>query len=154
MPVYETSTHRARQNAVAQAVIVDGWGYQWRETPQASMRPFDGLAICEGMPSAIVEIKTRDVPSTKYRDMVFSLRKACDLLIEAERTGYPAVIVWAFGDGRTKSIVVNLQFLRYPIEMKGRTDRIGAAADIEPCLLVPVADMKPQPDWIVTEEVA
>jgi len=154
MPVYETPTHRARQDAVARAVIVEGWGYTWVETPQTSMKPFDGVAHCEGKRSVIVEIKTRFERSDKYRDVFFSVRKACDLLIEAERTGRHAVIIWAFNDGVAKSMLVTVEFLRYTIEMKGRTDRIGATADIEPCLLVPVVHMKPQPAWFVTEEVA
>jgi len=154
MPVYETSEHRALQNAVARAVVVDGWGYTWAETPKASMKAWDGVAHCEGKRSVIVEIKTRDVASTKYRDVLFSLRRACDLLIEAHRTGMHAGIIWAFDDGVAKSMLLSVDFLRYPIEMKGRTDRAGAMADIEPCLLVPVVHMKVQPRWIKALEDA
>lgn len=154
MPVYETKRDRVRQRAVAQAVVVDGWGYSWAVTPQKLMLPYDGIATRACRDDIVVEIKVRDVPVDRYRKMFFSLRKAKDLMRVAEERSAIAAIVWAFNDGECRSMRVNQSFLSYPVETTGRTDRGVAKADIEPCLLIPVADMKVQPRWIKALEDA
>ena len=133
-PTYERQADRERQ-AEAIAVIERAWGCS--AAPTKAFYPFD-YALKRRSIVAWAEVKCRTNEHSRYPTYMLSLHKWKDGLHYESTTGLPFLIVVSFTDG---------VFYHQPskgspsFDIGGRQDR-GDAADMEPCVFIPIQQFK------------
>ena len=82
---------------------------------------------------AYAEVKKRDIPSDKYKEIILSFEKY-DAMVRLQEYGFKCVLIFEFHDGIFHLDVKSLAECR--VGMSGRTDR-NDPDDTEPCIWIP-----------------
>ena len=135
MTLYETEEDRANQQRVADALAAQ-WSCEVMKMPD--QHAVDYL-FGNAHGAMWVEIKKRNVTSTKYKTLMIDKKKLEAGLSHSNGTGFPFGLVVHWNDGVFFVRVDNLQ--RYFIDVGGRVDR-GDANDTDLVVHIPTTEFK------------
>ena len=136
----QLSSAADRQNEVTVAEVIESkTGYSVYPVND-EFCPFDLYGIKDGKPSCLFEVKTRKVPSTKYAEVFMSCRKVLRMLDAGSLMNWQPVFVVQFTDGVFTFALSAPNIAKMSVSVCHRKDR-GLTNDIEPCFMLPVAQM-------------
>jgi hypothetical protein len=104
------------------------------------LAPIDWFAGRHGRMVGLVELKTRDHAVGSYPTVFLNVRKWLALLLGHIGTGVPALYVVQWTDALRWINVMDIDARK--IMIGGTMQIVKATSDIEPVILVPVADMR------------
>ena len=126
----------ASENEVAQ-LMETKWNCQVHRTGYLDAWDYTGTK--DGRTVFIAELKTRNNPSTQYPTLYLSAHKWFRLLQASTGLDVPAIFIARFTDSILYQPINKIDARKST--MAGRTDRAGAANDLELMILVPISDM-------------
>lgn len=135
-PLYETKQDLHNEQQVADILSLE-WGVEVVKLPikyGADYGIYKG-----GILRGWMEIKCRNVPSTKYPDVILSVEKWSKAMHFAQMTASKFILVVAFTDGIFYSEESKQQYR--DAHYGGRTDRKDWQ-DMEPVVRIPIEDFK------------
>jgi hypothetical protein len=130
-PVYETAKDRGKEFDVL-ITAAAAWGSEFAGTKALS--PCDYVMLKDGEVKALVEIKCRNNPMSKYPDYMISHEKVGKIQAAAQVMGCKPLLIVRFSDCIGW---VDLSKTLGKVSFGGRKDR-GDSADMEPCLFIPI----------------
>ena len=136
-PIYENEQSKADEARIILSFCEGVYTESGQEfTPiKLPMRHKVDYALCSGDKTirAFAEVKKRDIPSDKYREILLSFDKY-DAMVRLTEYGFKCILVFEFHDGIFYVDVKNIVDCK--IGIGGRTDR-NDPEDIEPCIFIP-----------------
>ena len=120
----------------AAAALGSAWKCELRKWPK--LFPIDFYAVRDGRMVANVELKSRTFDSTKHADVFMAYRKWDVLMRSVTLAGCPGYFVVKFTDCMKYVNVAHVDPRKMTL---GGRAQPRCATDIEPMILVPVADM-------------
>ena len=135
-PLHASDYDKRYEHETAQ-LLAKAWNCEVR--PVGPLCPIDYYALRDGRLVGLIEIKRRYHPVGTYPTVYLNLRKWLALQLAALSGGAPVFVVrW---DDETRYIDVR-EVDASKITVGGETAVIKSHTDIEPVILVPVANMK------------
>lgn len=135
-PIYESAQNKTAERKVITA-LSSTIGGDTQFVKLKDLAVFDYMAISDGTPCALIEIKARNNAADKYPTLLISERKIKEGLEVATKLKMPFILIVSWLDDvrwvRVKEV--------YPVAVGGRYDR-GDAQDIERVCHIPVGDFK------------
>jgi hypothetical protein len=130
-PIYETESDRRNEVSVQEFLTTK---YSCRYEKTAHLATADAiLSNADGVPWAVLEVKTRKNSSTKYPTYMISANKVNGMMQLAEERGCVPLLVVKFTDG-----IFAIKLRRgFDTASGGRQDR-GDFRDIETCVYIPM----------------
>lgn len=131
---------RSKQDAVTESQVAKELARAW----DCTVRSFGGkdhidyYALRDGLTVAWIELKARQMPSTRYATVYFAFRKWIALQLATVGTGIPSFFVVRFED-EIRYIDVAAVDAR-SMTISGNSRKLGWN-DIEPIIEVPIASM-------------
>ena len=136
-PIRTSAQDTERENQVL-ARLQEAWNCNIVRT--GYLDAWDGFAVRNGRSVAVLELKNRNISINDYPTILVSLHKWWRLVNLAREMHIAPLFVVNYKDALAWVDLREVDASRH--EVRGRTDRTNAPSDIEPCLLVPVEDLK------------
>lgn len=136
-PIFANAADRASEEETRR-LLSEAWKCEVKSFGKLS--PVDFYAVRHGQMIGVMELKTRSHASSDYQTVMLNVRKWGSLMLYHFGLGCPALFIVRFTDAYRWINVTQIDASKWTIG--GTRQIVKSHTDIEPVILVPIADMQ------------